>query len=161
VGRYGEPVPLLLNEGWPEDSRPCPTGACDPHQRCPNQNTAGTESKVLERSLTANCIQLAGLQNRSNAYQEKALHNKPPRCSRRKSHHRRGTKIRDQVFRVPAECCSRHGVCRQPSKNSESDDVANEGCFPRHSLRHLYRQSVQCRVHVSCRSRHCRCTDFQ
>jgi hypothetical protein len=57
----------------------------------------------LDRGLTASCIQLARLQNRSIANQEKALHNKPPRCSRRKAHHRRGTKIRDQVFRVPAE----------------------------------------------------------
>jgi len=67
------------------------------------KNTARTERKILERGLTTRCIQLARLQNRSIAIQEKALHNKPPRCSHRKSYHRRGTKIRDQVFRVPAE----------------------------------------------------------
>ena len=82
--------------------RTAPTSACDPHQRGPNQNTTRTERKILDGGLTANCIQLARLQDRSTANQEKALHNMPRR-SRRKSHHRRGTKIRDQVFRVPAE----------------------------------------------------------
>ena len=82
---------------------PYPTNACDPHQRGPNRNTTGTERKILEGGLTTNCIQLARLQNRSIANQEKALHNKPTCCLRRKSHHRRGTKIGDQVFRLPAE----------------------------------------------------------
>ena len=134
-------------------SRPYPTSACDPHQRGPDQNTARTERKILEGGLTANCIQLARLQNRSIANQEKALHNKPPRCLRRKSHHRRGAYIRDQVFRVPAEWCSRHGVRRQPGKSCESNDAANGGCFPKRRDRLLYRQSVQCRVHIVCRSR--------
>jgi hypothetical protein len=155
------PYPLLLNESWLEDSRPYPTSAGDPHQRAPKQDTARTERKILEGGLTANCIQLARLQNRSIANQEKALRYKPPRCSRRKSHHRRGTKIRDQVFRMPAECCSHHGVGRQPGKSAESNDAANEGCFPKHGDRRLYRQSMQCRVHIVCRSRHCRCMDFQ
>ena len=155
VGRYGESVPLLLIDRGREKSGPYPTNARDPDQRGPNQR------KVLERSLPADCIQLARLQNRSIANQEKALRNKPRRCSIRQSHHHRGTEIRDQVFCVPAECCSCHGVRWQPSESCESNDAANEDCFPTQKERRLYGCSAQCRVHVVHRSRHCRCTDFQ
>jgi hypothetical protein len=161
LGRYGESVPLLLIDRGREESGPYPTSARDPHQRGPNQDTARTESKVLERSLPADCIQLARLQNRSIANQEKALRNKPRRCSIRQSHHHRGTEIRDQVFCVPAECCSCHGVRRQPGESCESNDAANEGCFPKQGDRRLYGCSAQCRVHVVHRSRHCRRKDFQ
>jgi hypothetical protein len=161
VGRYGESVPLLLIDRGREESGPYPTNARDPHQRGANQHTARTERKVLERSLPADCIQLARLQNRSVANQEKALRNKPQCCSIRQSHHHRGTEIRDQVFCVPAECCSCHCVRRQPSEGCESNDAANEDCFPKQGDRRLYGCSAQCRVHVVHRSRHCRCTDFQ
>jgi hypothetical protein len=52
-------------------------------------------------------------------------------------------------------------VRRQPGKSRENDDADNEDCFPKHRDRRLYRQSVQCRVHISCRSKHYRCMDFQ
>ena len=87
----------------PTDSHSRPTGACDPNQRGRDQNTAGTERKILKRGLAANCIYLARFQNRGIANQDKAPHNVLRRCSRRKSHHGRGTKIGDQVFRVAAQ----------------------------------------------------------
>jgi hypothetical protein len=133
----------------------CRTDAHDPHHRGPNQHTARTERKVLKRGVTVNCIQLARLQNCSITNQEKASCNKPLRRSSRQSHHGRGPEIRDEMFCMPAECRSCHGARRQPCKSCERNHAANEGCFPKHGCRNLYRQSIQCRVHLVCRGVRC------